>query len=131
MPIRKGRVIIMAEIKKLTKKDYFDMLREIVVSMERQDLVDFIDHEKELLSKKSSKTSPTKTQVENEKIKGVIVETLANIGDYATITDIQGANETLANLSNQKVSALLTQLVNDKAVIRMVDKKKAYFKASV
>jgi hypothetical protein len=62
MPIRKGRVIIMAEIKKLTKKDYFDMLREIVVSMERQDLVDFIDHEKELLSKKSSKTSPTKTE---------------------------------------------------------------------
>ena len=119
----------MAEIKKMTKKDYFNVIKELVI--DRQDLVDFIDHEIELLNKKSSKTSPTKTQIENEKIKSVIVETLTNIGDYATITDIQGANETLANLSNQKVSALLTQLVNDKIVVRMVDKKKAYFKASV
>ena len=48
----------MAE-KKLIKKDYFYMLREIVVSMERQDLVDFIDHEIELLNKKSSRTTLT------------------------------------------------------------------------
>ena len=67
MPIRKGRVIIMAEIKKMTKKDYFNELKGLVAN--RQDLVDFIDHEIELLSKKSSRTAPTKTQVENEKIK--------------------------------------------------------------
>ena len=55
----------MAEIKKLTKKDYFNELKVLVA--DRQDLVDFIDHEIELLSKKSSRTAPTKTQVENEK----------------------------------------------------------------
>ena len=97
----------MAEIKKLTKKDYFNELKGLV--SDRQDLVDFIDHEIELLSKKSSRTAPTKTQVENEKIKEKIVATLVELGKYATITDIQNANTELADLSNQKISALLKQ----------------------
>lgn len=121
----------MAENKKLTKKDYFDMLREIVVSMERQDLVDFIDHEKELLVRKGSKSTPTKTQVENEAIKEKIVATLVDLAKYATITEIQNANTELADLSNQKISALLKQLVDNQVVVKMIDKKKAYFKAGV
>jgi DNA-binding HxlR family transcriptional regulator len=127
MPIRKGRVIIMAEIKKLTKKDYFKELKEIVTEIGRTDLVDFIDHEVELLSKKSSKVAPTKTQVENEKIKSVIVDTLKALDRPVVITELQSANEELATYSNQKISALLTQLVNANIVTREVDKKKAYF----
>ena len=119
----------MAEIKKMTKKDYFNVIKELVI--DRQDLVDFIDHEIELLSKKSSKVAPTKTQVENEKIKEKIVATLVGLDKYATITEIQEANVELAELSNQKVSALLKQLVETEMVLRIVDKKKAYFKASV
>ena len=121
----------MAENKKLTKKDYFDMLREIVTEIGRTDLVDFIDHEKELLVRKGSKSTPTKTQVENEAIKEKIVATLVELGKYATITEIQGANTELADLSNQKISALLKQLVDNQVVEKMVDKKKAYFKAGV
>ena len=120
----------MAEIKKLTKKDYFKELKEIVTEIGRTDLVDFIDHEVELLSKKSSKVAPTKTQVENEKIKEQIVATLVELNKYATITDIQNANMELADLSNQKISALLKQLVDTNIVEKMIDKKKAYFKAS-
>ena len=118
----------MAEIKKLTKKDYFNELKGLV--SDRQDLVDFIDHEIELLSKKSSRTTPTKTQVENEKIKEKIVITLVELGKYATITDIQNANTELADLSNQKISALLKQLYDNKVIEKVIDKKKAYFKAS-
>ena len=119
----------MAEIKKMTKKDYFNVIKELV--SDRQDLVDFIDHEIELLSKKSSRTAPTKTQVENEKLKEKIVATLVELNKYATITEIQEANVELAELSNQKVSALLKQLVDTKIIEKMIDKKKAYFKASV
>ena len=118
----------MAEIKKLTKKDYFNELKGLV--SDRQDLVDFIDHEIELLSKKSSRTAPTKTQLENEKIKEKIVATLVELDKYATITDIQNANTELANLSNQKISALLKQLYDNKIIEKVIDKKKAYFKAS-
>lgn len=119
----------MAEIKKLTKKDYFKELKELVI--DRQDLVDFIDHEIELLTKKGSKSTPTKTQVENEAIKEKIVATLVGLDRYATITDIQNANVELADLSNQKISALLKQLVDTNVIDKMIDKKKAYFKASV
>ena len=122
---------MMAETKKLTKKDYFKELREMVAEIGRTDLVDFIDHEIELLTKKGSKSTPTKTQVENEAIKEEIVATLVDLGKFVTITEIQGANLELERLSNQKISALLKQLVENGAVVRTVDKKKAYFKAGV
>lgn len=121
----------MAEIKKLTKKDYFKELKEIVAEIGRTDLVNFIDHEVELLSKKSSKVAPTKTQVENEFVKEKIVATLVELDKFVTITELQDANVELADYSNQKISALLKQLVETEAVVRTVDKKKAYFKAGV
>lgn len=119
----------MAEIKKLTKKEKYGMVLDYI--KENEMLVEFITNEMELLSKKSSRTAPTKTQVENEKIKEKIVATLVELNKYATITEIQEANVELAELSNQKISALLKQLVDTKIVEKMIDKKKAYFKASV
>ena len=70
----------------------------------------------------------TTTQKEDENIKNVIVEILGNLGRYATITEIQDGNEMLASLSNQKISALLKQLVDSKVVEKQIEKKKAYFK---
>ena len=115
----------MAETKKLTKKDYFKMLKELVG--DRPELVSFIDHEIELLTNKASKSSQTKTQKENETIKEVIVATLTTLGKYASIGEIQEANEALGALSNQKISALLKQLVDGGIVKKQIDKKKAYF----
>lgn len=115
----------MAETKKLTKKDYFKMLKELVG--DRTDLVTFIDHEIELLTNKASKSSQTKTQKENETIKEVIVATLTELGKYASISEIQDANITLGALSNQKISALLKQLVDGGIVKKTIEKKKAYF----
>jgi hypothetical protein len=111
--------------KRITKRDYFNELKGLVAN--REDLVAFIDHELELLDKKASNKTPSKTQLENANIKDVIVRTLTNLTSPATITEIQENNTDLANLSNQKISALLTQLVNENKVVRTVDKKKAYF----
>ena len=122
---------MMAENKKLTKKDYFKELKGIVAEIGRTDLVDFIDHEVELLTKKGSKSTPTKTQIENELVKEKILATLVELNKFVTITELQDANVELANYSNQKISALLKQLVETEAVSRAVDKKKAYFKAGV
>ena len=119
----------MAEIKKLTKKEKYGMVLDYI--KENEMLVEFITNEMELLSKKSARTAPTKTQVENEKLKEKIVATLVELNKYATISEIQEANVELAELSNQKVSALLKQLVDTKIIEKMIDKKKAYFKASV
>lgn len=115
----------MAETKKITKKEYFSQLREIV--KDNENLVNFIDHELELLNKKSNSKTPSKTQIENENIKNEIVKVLTEMEKPLTITDIQNSNENLAQFSNQKISALLTQLVNANIVVRTIDKKKAYF----
>lgn len=110
--------------KKLTKKDFFMELKNLV--NDRKDLVDFIDHEIELLEKRSTSKTLTKVQVENESIKTEIVELLKNSDKPLTIHDMQDMNENLP-ASNQKMSALLTQLVNAKIIIRTQDKKKVFF----
>lgn len=116
----------MAEIKK-TKKVYFTEILEIVKG--NSDLENFVNHEIELLDKKNLSKAPTKVQIENESIKETILEVLTNSDKKMTITDIQNANETLSVYSNQKISALLTQLINENKVVRTLEKKKAYFSA--
>ena len=111
--------------KRITKRDYFNELKGLVAN--RQDLVDFINHELELLDKKSSTKTPTKTQVENESLKNVIVEVLTNATQPLTINETTHANDKLVGLSNQKISALLIQLIGANLVVRTSDKKKAYF----
>ena len=121
------------ENKKMTKKETINLLIDVLMgNKEVEDMqifVDFLVHERELLEKKSSNSGQTKTQKENETIKEKIVATLKELDKYATITDIQNANEELGAYSNQKISALLKQLVDNKEIDKMIDKKKAYFKA--
>jgi len=113
--------------KKITKRDNYNTLRGIVENLGRVDLVEFIDHELELLDKKASAKRPTKVQIENENIKGLILKGLENLGRPVTISELQESEENLAILSNQKISALLTQLVRESKVTRIEDKRKAYF----
>lgn len=113
--------------KRITKKDNFETLRKVVVELGRTDLVDFIDHEIELLSRKRVSNTKTKTQIENENIKDVIVKVLTESDKALTITEIQESDSTLTDLSNQKMSALLKQLVDSEIVKKEIIKKKAYF----
>ena len=117
----------------MTKKETINLLIDVLNGTKEvedmQIFVDFLVHERELLEKKSSNSGQTKTQKENETIKEKIVATLKELDKYSTITDIQNANAELGEYSNQKISALLKQLVETETIVRMVDKKKAYFKA--
>ena len=113
--------------KKITKKQMYEM---IMGETNNQEIITFCKHEIELLDKKSSNSSQTETQVENEKIKIAIVESLTKIAKSVTITELQELDTEMAKFSNQKLSALLKQLVASKQVIRTEDKKKAYFSVS-
>ena len=123
------------ENKKMTKKETINLLIDILMGDKEvedvQIFIDFLIHERELLERKSSNSGQTKLQKENEILKEKIVETLKELNKFSTITEIQESNKELIDLKNQKMTALLTQLVNAKIVERVVDKKKAYFKASV
>ena len=121
------------ENKKMTKKETINLLIDVLMgNKEVEDMqifIDFLIHERELLERKSSNSGQTKTQKENEILKEKIVKTLKELNKFSTITEIQEANKELTDLKNQKMTALLTQLVNANIVERVVDKKKAYFKA--
>ena len=111
----------MENTKRITKKEYFAMIREVVAGNE--ELVAFVDHEVELLNKKS--TGKTKTQVENEALVEDIYNHLVEIGTPVTVTELIAKAE--IELTNQKVSALLKKLVDAGRVAKVVDKKKSYF----
>ena len=115
---------------KVTKRERFAQLMEIVKASDVEnsaELVAFIEHEVELLNKKNSRSDkPTKTQVENEAIKTQIVSILERVGKPMTVTQLLAESE-LADLSNQKVSALLTQLRKTGEVVRTVEKKVAFY----
>ena len=109
----------------MTKKEMFAHIAKI--NAEDLEIVNFCEHEIELLNrKKSSSSKPTKTQIENEGYKNSILEILAETDRPLTISEMM-EDSRLDGLKNQRVSALVTQLKNTEQVIRTEDKKKAYF----
>lgn len=121
----------MEKIKKVTKRDNFNALLKIKEVASNEQLVEFINHELELLDKKSAShtTAKTANQKANEEIKTKIVDALVQLGK-STISELQAGSEEMAEYSNQKLSALLKQLVDNKQVVRIMDKKKAYFEVA-
>ena len=109
---------------KKTKRDLFLEVREVVAGNE--ELVAFVDHELELLDKKAS-TKSTKVNDEQVALMEKIVNALNEIGRSVTISELQKENAEMAEYSNQKLSAMLKKLVDNKQVTKIVDKKKSYF----
>lgn len=80
------------------------------------------------IDKKNSHKSdkPTAKQTENVGFKAEILEYLGTV-EKATITDLIKGITSLNELSNQRVSAIVRQMVLDGSVIRVEEKRKAYF----
>lgn len=115
---------------KITKRDSFISIIEVLKGAERTDLVEVMEHEIELLDKKKASGKMTKTQVANEDIKALIVEELARLAKPVSITELISESAEVAEKcgnSNQKVSALMTQLKNAGTVVRTTEGKKALF----
>lgn len=114
--------------KKMTKRDYFNALLNIAEVKANKSMVDFINHELELLEKKnaSKSSAETKTQKENASIKENLLNEMLDTVKY-TISDMQKELPCCKELTNQKISALLRQLIIEGKVKRTEDKRKAYF----
>lgn len=114
--------------KKMTKRDHFNTLLTLSEVKANPVLVDFIEHELELLAKKNSaEKKPTAVQVANEGIKDAIYEGMEPNRLY-TITELIKEIPECADLTNQRVSALIRQLKDDNKVERIEEKRKAYFR---
>lgn len=118
--------------KKMTKRDYFNGLLGVIEnhkdSIENyEEFKAFIEREIELLNKKRSNSKPTKTQIENEKIKEKILIAFEKIDEPVTITEL-AKMDGLTEYSNQKLSVLCHQLVDEHKAVNTKVKKVSYFK---
>lgn len=76
--------------------------------------------------KNSAERKPTATQTENVGLKVAILEGMES-GKAYTIGDLMKEIPALADLTNQRVSALVRQLKDEGLVTREEVKRKAYF----
>ena len=82
---------------------------------------------KESISKKNSaERKPTATQKADEEYKKAILSFM-EVGKKYTISELMKEVVELADLSNQRVSALVRQLKDSGLVERTEEKRKAYF----
>lgn len=96
------------------------------------DALAFVDKRIEITKNKNAggeTPKPTKAQLENEGIKAVILGALT--AEPITIGALTKANANLSTYSNQKISALLTQLLKENKVVRTEVKGKAHYALSV
>ena len=114
----------MATTKKMTKREMFEQIKSHPLT---DDEKAFVEHELELLTKKNSADKkPTAQQMANDGIKTAIAEGMTANRLY-TVTELIKEIPECAELTNQRVSALLRQMIADGTVVKTVDKRKSYF----
>lgn len=118
--------------KKITKRESFTEIAEILRGLGKDRLVKVMEHELELLAKKnaSGEGKLTATQIANEGIKNGIVECLENTPDRLyTITEMIKEFDVCKPFVNQKISNLANQLVKEGKIAKIEEKRKSFFKA--
>ena len=110
----------------MTKKEMFAEIRNIVA--DNEEMVAFIDHEIELLDRKSNSSRKlTKTQIENNSFKAEIVAHLTEVDTRKTIRELQTEIPSISGLMNQRVARMLTDLVKAGTLTKEYVKKTPYY----
>ena len=110
----------------MTKREMFNFIA--TVNADNKEIVDFCNHEIELLdNKKTSPRKPTKNQLENAQFKQDILDVLMVADAPMSIKELMVACESIADLSNQRITRLLTDLRKDGKAYRVYIKKVAHF----
>lgn len=114
---------------KKTNKEFFGEVVAIGKAQGNAELVAWAEEKIKALENKAANRKPTKTQKENEGVKDEIVATLRNAKEPFTVTQILAKGNFPEGTSNQKVTALLRQLIEAGEVVKTTDKKKSFFTA--
>lgn len=109
----------------MTKKEMFATIATLLA--DNTEVVEFCNHEIELLANRKTSKTPTKTQKANEGIMDTIERDLAEFEAPVTVTELIAGGEGLEGLTNQKVSALLRKMVEAGRVVKTIEGKKAKF----
>jgi len=116
--------------KKMTKRAHFEFLLTLAEVQANPETVEFIHHELELLAKKNSaEKKPTAVQQANAVLKEAILEGMEAKRLY-TITEMIKEIPACAELSNQRVSAVVRQMYDsaEPTIEKVVEKRRSYFR---
>ena len=116
------------EIETLQNEKNASIKKEFEAIDKRHPLPQLVEYKKEVVSVPKPMFEKTPTQIANEGIKEAIYEYLLTV-DWVNLTDIMQNCLAVADLSNQRVSALVRQLVTDGNVERKEEKRLAFFRA--
>ena len=123
--------------KKFTKRNALTLMLSLDAIKADERLVAYCENELRLLDKKNVSTGEkklTEKQSQNEAYKIAIVEYLQEVDPtHKSISEIwQNVPELAENadMTGQRISALLTQLIRAGMVVRIEEKRKAFFKAA-
>jgi len=111
--------------KKVTIKEQFVEVAEVLKGVDRADLAEFIEGRIAVLDKKSENKKATAQQEANAALKGEIKDFLAESGEKFRAGDLAAKFE----VTPSRMTAVLTQLVKAEEIKREVEKKVAYFSA--
>ncbi len=112
----------------MKKMTYVDALNVVLADLADGDVKEKLMALRESIQKRNAgDRKPTKTQVANEALKADIVSFIAHDNGKYTVTDLMLNVSSLDGVSNQKVSALVTQLCEAEILKREEIKHRAYF----
>lgn len=115
----------MANKMKKTQRDFYNELLALAINDEQKE---FINGRIAQLDKKSASKGKvvTATQKDNQILKEKILAEMES-GKAYTVTAMLKELDCVAELTNQKVSALMKQLVESGSVVKTEDKRKSFF----
>ena len=113
---------------KVTKRDNFNAIIEVLKAQGKDELVAFCEHEIELLGRKHGDSKAVQAKkAENADLAKKVYAILSTSTEGMTATDVAKAlgNEVGADFSNQKATALI-KLLGDRVVATMNGKRKIF-----
>lgn len=120
---------------KLTVIQNYEGLIEVIKDT-HPEYVPFLEHQIELTRKKNSRAN-SKTARENNVIADMVKDQLKVIGRPVTITELMQESKVISDyicengrpLTNQKLTSIMTKLVDNKELAKTIDKRKSYYSA--
>lgn len=114
---------------KITVRSQFEAVKAFLLANGETELAEFIDGRiAQTIKKNSAERKPTAKQIENEGFKGDIVAWMDVDTVYSAGDVLKGVPSIVASgMSINRVSALLTQLVDNGSLTKSVDKRKTFY----
>ena len=112
---------------KMTKREVLNSMLANSVIAENPTFKAYCEHELELLDNKKASKTMSKTQIENEDLKSLILVVMESGKCYTCTMLMKELNDDRI-ASQQKMSALLNALVKENKVEKIIDKKSTFFK---